>query len=219
MSMHAVRRWGKSPRRARVLPALLRLLMAAALGVGAALLVGCGTSGKGLIPTGNAGPLQSDFEAVAQDAQNGNGRCTTTEAAIAKTEHDFGALPATVDAGLRSRLREGITNLRTHALEVCAQPLPQATVTTTAPRTTTSTQTTSTTPTVTQTTPTQTAPTTSTPTTTGPGGGTPAPGEEAPSEGTGKDRGNGGGQGGSGGAEPGAGLSGEGNGNGQGKAK
>jgi cell division septation protein DedD len=154
------------------------VLVASVLGVGAALLVSCGTSGKGLIPTGNAGPLQSDFEAVARDAQNGNGRCTATEAAIAKTEQDFGALPAMVDAGLRSRLREGITNLRTHALEVCAQPLPQATVTTTAPRTTTSTQTTSTTPTVTQTTPTQTAPTTSTPTTTGPGG-TPAPGSEA----------------------------------------
>jgi hypothetical protein len=217
MSMHTVPRSGKSPRRARVLPALLRLPMPAALGVAAALLVACGTSGTGLIPTGNAGPLQSDFEAVAQDAQNGNGRCTTTEAAIAKTEHDFGALPATVDAGLRSRLREGITNLRTHALEVCAQPLPQATVTTTAPRTTTSTQTIPTTPTVTQTTPSTSTSTPSTPTATGPGGGTPAPGEEAPSEATGKDRGNGGGQGGSGGAEPGVGAGAEGNGQGKGK--
>jgi hypothetical protein len=215
MSMRDATRWSKSPRRARIPAALPRLLIAGVLGFGAALLVSCGSSGKGLIPTGNAGPLQSDFEAVARDAQNGNGRCTATEAAITKTEKDFGALPAAVDAGLRSRLREGITNLRTRALEVCAQPLPQATVTTTAPRTTTSTQTTPTTPTVAQTTTTQTAPTTSTPTSTGPGGGTPAPGEEVAPEGTGKDRGNGGGQN-PGGAEPGAG---EGNGQGQGKGK
>jgi len=180
------------------------------LGAGAALLLSCGTSGKGLIPTGNAGPLQSDFEAVARDAQSSNGRCTATEAAVARTEQDFGALPPTVDASLRTRLREGITSLRTHALEVCAQPLPQATVTTTAPRTSTSTQTTSTTPTVTQTTPTQTTPTTSTPTNTSPGGGTPAPGSEA-SPGAGNEPGGahagegaaGAGGGGSGGAQEG----------------
>lgn len=216
MSMRAATRWSKSPRSARIPAALARPLAACLLGIGAALLVSCGTTGKGLIPTGNAGPLQSDFEAVARDAQNGNGRCATTETAIARTEQDFGALPATVDAGLRSRLREGITNLRTRALDVCAQPLPQATVTTTAPRTSTSTQTTSTTPTVPQTTPTQTAPTTSTQTATGPGGGTPAPGEEVAPEGPGKDRGNGGGQN-PGGAEPGAGADGEGNGPGKGK--
>jgi hypothetical protein len=216
MSMRAATRWSKSPRSARIPAALPRPLAACLLGIGAALLVSCGASGKGLIPTGNAGPLQSDFEAVARDAQDGNGRCAATEAAIAKTERDFGALPPTVDAGLRSRLREGITNLRTRALEVCAQPLPQPTVTTTAPST--STQTTSTTPTVPQTTPTQTAPTTSTPTATGPGGGTPAPGEEVPPEGPGKDRGNGAGQN-SGGAEPGSGASGEGDGGGPGKGK
>jgi hypothetical protein len=204
--MREATRASRSPTRAETLAALPRLLLAGILGVAAALLVSCGTSGKGLIPTGNAGPLQSDFEAVARGAQNANGSCTATAAAITKTEQDFGALPATVDAGLRSRLREGITNLRKHALEVCAQPLPQATVTT-APRTSTSTQTTPTTPTATQTTPTQTVPTTSTPTTTGPGG-TPAPGEEAPAEGTGKD----GGKGNSGGAEPGAGGEGSGKG-------
>jgi cell division septation protein DedD len=177
MSMRDATRRSRSPTPARTFPALPRLFVATVLGVGAALLVSCGSTGKGLIPTGNAGPLQSDFEAIARDAQNGNGRCTATEAAIVKTEQDFGALPPTVDAGLRSRLREGITNLRTHALEVCAQPLPQATVTTTAPRTSTTTQTTPTTSTPTQTTPTQTTSTTSTPTTTGPGG-TPAPGSE-----------------------------------------
>ena len=136
----------------------LRILLAGLLGVSAALLVACGSSGKGLIPTANAGPLQSDFEAVAQAAQSGEGSCTATEAAIEKTESDFAALPATVDAGLRKTLNVGIANLRRRALALCAQPLPQTTSTTktsTTPTTTTSTQTT---PTTTTTTHTETSP-------------------------------------------------------------
>ena len=49
--------------------AILRLLAAAALGVAAALLVSCGSSATKLIPAANVGPLQSDFEAVAQAAR------------------------------------------------------------------------------------------------------------------------------------------------------
>ena len=45
---------------------MLRCALAALLGVAAALIISCGSSGAGLIPTGNAGPLQSDFETVAQ---------------------------------------------------------------------------------------------------------------------------------------------------------
>jgi len=157
---------------------LIRLLCAGLLGVSAALLVACGSSGKGLIPAANAGPLQSDFEEVAQTAQNGEGDCTATEAAIAKTEQDFAALPATIDSGLRKTLSLGISNLRRRALSLCAQPLPQATSSTSTP-TTTSTQTTPTS-THTETTTTQTTPTTTPPTATTPGGGTPAPGSESP---------------------------------------
>jgi hypothetical protein len=164
----------------------LRVLLAGLLGVSAALLVACGSSGKGLIPTANAGPLQSDFEAVAQAAESGEGSCTATEAAIEKTESDFVALPAAVDAGLRKTLDAGIANLKRRALALCAQQFPQTTSTSTAktsttPATTTSTQTTptATTPahTETSTTPTTTTPTT--PTATTPGGGTPAPGSES----------------------------------------
>jgi hypothetical protein len=159
----------------------LRVLLAGLLGMSAALLVACGGSGKGLIPTANAGPLQSDFEAVAQAAESGEGSCTATEAAIEKTESDFAALPATVDAGLRKTLNVGIANLRRRALALCAQPLPQSTSTTktsTTPTTATSTQTapTTTTTTHTETSPTPTTPTPTTPTATTPGGGTPAPG-------------------------------------------
>jgi hypothetical protein len=175
---------------------VLRWALAGLLGVLAAVLVSCGSSGAGLIPAGDAGPLQSDFEAIAAAAQNGNGSCAATEAAIARTERDFGALPGGIDHGLRTTLRQGIANLRARALVACTQPLPQATVTSNTTKTTQTAPSTTTTPPTTQTTPTDTTPptTTSTPTTTGPGGGTPAPnGEPAP-----------------GGAEPGAGSGGAG---------
>jgi len=163
--------------------AILRCVLAGLLGVGGALLVSCGSSGASLIPTANAGPLKSDFEEVARAAQSGNGSCAATEAAILKTTQDYGALPASVDPGLRSRLQEGIKNLREGARAQCAETLQTSTpattstpttTTTTTPTTTTSTTTTPTTTTSTTTTPTG---TTTTPTTTGSGGGTVAPGE------------------------------------------
>ena len=195
---------------------LIRLMLAGLLGVSAALLVACGSSGKGLIPTANAGPLQSDFEAVAQAAESGEGSCTATEAAIEKTESDFAALPAAVDAGLRKTLSVGIANLRHRALALCAQPLPQTTSTTktsTTPPTTTSTQTApAPTTTHTETTTTPTTPTVTTPTATTPGGGTPAPGRESepgvsngPGGGTGIGGESGAGAPGAGGGPPGAG--------------
>lgn len=183
----------------------LRVPTAGLSGVAVAVaLVACGgSSGKGLIPIADAGPLQSDFEAVAQAAQTGGGNCTATAEAINKTEQDFAALPSTIDTGLHKRLSEGISNLRERALALCAQPLAQ-TATTTTPRTTTTATTTKT-----QTTPTTQTTTTTTPTTpsstpvTPPnnGGGTVAPGEgEREREGNG--RGNE--QGESGGVGPGA---------------
>ena len=160
---------------------LVRITLVALLGVLAALLVSCGGSSKGLIPTGDAGPLQSDFEAVAQAAENGDGNCSSTESALLRTEQDFARLPSSVDNGLRETLHRGIENLRTRSLALCAQPLPQSTVTTTTPKTTTSTTSTTPPPSETETTTTQTTPP---PTTTpGPGGGTQAPGEEGPKAG------------------------------------
>jgi hypothetical protein len=153
-----------------------RLLTAALLGVGAAVLVSCGSSGKGLIPGAYAGPLKNDFVAVLQAAQEGDGSCTATEAAIRKTEHDLQALPSSVDDGLRGRLAEGVANLSVRAHQLCSQPLAQTTTTST---TTTPTKTS---PPATDTTKTQTTPTTTpTPTTgTSTTGTTPAPpaGEE-----------------------------------------
>ena len=193
---------------------VLGVLLAATLGVGTALLVSAcgGSTGKGLIPAADAGPLQSDFEAVSQEAQNGDGSCTGTQAALTKTEQDFDALPATLDSGLRDTLHQGIANLRARALALCAQPLASTTTTTATTKTTTTpTTTTSTTPTLTQTTSTTETPPTETPTQPpeggGGGGGTPAPGE-TPGVGGGTGVEEGGGV--AGGASPGAGTEGPG---------
>jgi hypothetical protein len=163
---------------------LLQVLLACALGVGAAVLVSaCGNSSPKLIPLANAEPLQNDFEAVAQAAESGEGNCSSTESALLKTEQDFGALPASVDSGLRARLREGIAKLREDALAKCEQHRHTTSSTTkTTKSTPTKTQTTPTTSTSTQTTSTETQ-TTSPPTTTAPGGGTRVPEEEAPGAG------------------------------------
>jgi len=177
------------------------------LGVAAALLVACGASNGKLIPVADSGPLQGDFETVAQDAESANGNCSTTETALAKTEQDFNALPGSVDSGLRDTLRQGIDNLRKRAVALCAQPLAQTTPTSTTPKPSTTTSTsTATTPTTTPstTTPTTTTPPSTTPTTpASPGGGTPAGPSEAPGAGgeqggTGAGEGNGEGPGGAG---------------------
>jgi hypothetical protein len=135
---------------------LVPVLPAASLGVLAAVLVSCGSSGAGLIPSEDAGPLLSDFQAVERAAREGNGSCAATETAIRTTEHDFQRLSA-IDTGLHARLQEGVSRLRELALEACAQPLSQTTATgestattktpTPSPTTTAGTQTTSTSPT------------------------------------------------------------------------
>jgi hypothetical protein len=172
---------------------LIRLVTVALLGVAAAVLVSCGSSGAGLIPSANAGPLQADFEAVAKAAEAGNGSCAKTEEALGKTEQDFLALPATVDKGLHKRLEEGITNLRKQALSMCQEPTATDTSTTstqtkTTPATgTTNTETTtSTETTTTPTTPTNTATTPPTSTPPSPGGGVEAPEEGASEHGAGE---------------------------------
>ncbi|MBA3808865.1 MAG: hypothetical protein H0X28_10825, partial [Solirubrobacterales bacterium] len=123
----------RSPARERCsgAAAAMRALLAGLLGLAAALLISCSSSGKGLIPASAAGPLESDFEAVQQTAETANGDCTTTEAALSKTAEDFAALPVSIDAGLRYNLRQGIANLRVRAHEMCTQPSAQSTLTNT----------------------------------------------------------------------------------------
>jgi hypothetical protein len=205
MTVHRGSPPGRSNRARGLRTPSLRLLLAGLLGMAAALLISCGASSGKLIPFANAGPLQSDFEEVAQAAQTGNGSCSATEAAILKTEQDFAALPTAIDAGLRNTLRQGISNLRSRALVLCAQPLAGTTATTatTPPKTTTTapSTTTSTTPATTPTTPTAPTSTPTTPAPSGPGGGTAAPGagEPQPEAGNGQGGGTGAGEGAAGG--------------------
>jgi hypothetical protein len=147
---------------------LIRLVVAALLGVAAAVLVSCGSTGTGLIPSASAGPLQKDFEAVARAAAAGNGSCAATESALGETERDFLALPASIDGGLHARLKLGIENLHKQALAMCIQLTPgsSSTVGTQTSTTPTTPTTTTTTTTNTETTPTTTTGATTTPTTT-----------------------------------------------------
>lgn len=174
---------------------LIRLLAAALIGVATAALVSCGGSGKGLIPSANAGPLQSDFEAVAHAAETGEGSCAETESALGQTEQDFLKLPTTVDRGLHARLQLGIENLRKQALAMCVQSAETKTAgtqTSSTSTTTTSTNTETTPPA--QTSPTTTTGTTSTPTTTTPpseSGGTEAQEAEESLKDKGQGEGNG----------------------------
>jgi hypothetical protein len=183
----------------------MRLLPAGLLGAGAAVLVSCGSSGAGLIPSENAGPLVADFQAVERAASKGGGNCGPTKAALSTTEHDYQALPASVNAGLRARLREGISHLQTLALELCAEPLAQTTTTgeststtTATPPATTTTPSTSATPPTSTTTGTSTAPTGTTPSSGAEGGTSP---EVGGSEGNAGEGGAGSGQGGLGSGE------------------
>lgn len=178
----------------------LRPALALLLALATATLAACGSSTTGLIPAENASPLKGDFEAVAQAALAGDGNCTATEEALAKTEQDFAALPASVNTGLRKTLQAGIANLSTRARVACTQPLASASTTTATKSTTSSTTTTTTssTPTTTSTTTTSSTATTtpSVSTTPGVGGGTQAPAESgAQGNGQGNGQSNGTGQG------------------------
>jgi hypothetical protein len=195
----------------------IRLLLAAPLGVLAAVLVSCGSSGAGLIPAEDAGPLLADFQAVEAAAKAGNGSCSATAAAIHRTESALERLPASVDAGLHGRLQEGVSKLRELALETCAQPTSQTTTAEstppakTAPPSTTATTGTPTTGTsTTSTSPTETTSTTgTTPGATQPsgteggtapevGGSSESPAAEAGGSGSGEAAKNGGASGGTG---------------------
>lgn len=167
----------------------IRFMLAGCLGAGCALLVACGSSGKGLIPPSNAGPLTNDFEHIAAAVNAGD--CSTTDTWLSRAQRDFDALGSSVDPGLKAKISQGLDNLRSIAPTACAQAQSQSSTTqsTTAPTTTQTTTTTNTTtpststttttppPTTTSTTPSTSTstPTTSPTTTGGTAGGTPAP--------------------------------------------
>jgi hypothetical protein len=97
----------------------LHLLVAAALGVAAALLVACGSSSTGKIPSADATRLNSALDRVAADTRAGD--CSAAEAAVARAQGVALNLPDSVDQHLRARVRAGIANLGDRVPIQCRQ--------------------------------------------------------------------------------------------------
>jgi cell division septation protein DedD len=143
----------------RVMP----FVVAALLGVAAAGLVACGSSGgdrRHLIPQGSADRLKSALSDVRTAVDNHN--CDAAQRAVTRARGVLVNFPASVDDRLVARLRQGIDNLGTVAPRECRQTT-QTTTTTTTPPDTTPAKTTPTDTTPTDTTPTDTTTTTTTP--------------------------------------------------------
>jgi hypothetical protein len=108
-----------------------RPAFAAMLGLTAALLVACGGSSANLIPAQQAGPLERDFQKVAEVASSGDGECEPTEIAVRTAERAIESLPSNVEETLVSRLEEVTQNLRKHALKDCEKEAHTTTTSTT----------------------------------------------------------------------------------------
>lgn len=83
-------------------------LCAAVLGVLCALALGCGDSGKRLLAGTDASGLKGSLAQVrsAVDARD----CSRASQALRQLRGEVGALPGTVDRGLRQRLRQEIND-------------------------------------------------------------------------------------------------------------
>jgi hypothetical protein len=148
----------------------LPYLLAAVLGVAAAALVACGSSGSSrrqFIPDRSAERLRSALDDVRSAVDAGD--CTAAARAAIRAKGIVVNLPSAVNDRLVARLDQGVDNLRDVAARECQKQQTQTQPTTTP---TTPENTTPTTPTDTTTTPTTTTTTTGTGTTTTPTTGT-----------------------------------------------
>ena len=125
----------------------LPLLLAAALGLSAALLVACGDRNN-LIPSSNADAIKSKLDSVTDAA--GRGRCGRARAAASAAQDEGQSLPREVDPQLRSSVEDGLSRVANQAQQQCTQ----STASTQSTATTRSTETTP--PTTTETIPTTT---------------------------------------------------------------
>jgi hypothetical protein len=136
-------------------------LLALALGVAAAVAVGCGGSDANLIPSDDASRLKDRIAEVRDAIEAGD--CARAEAAVERAIGSARLVDPDVDRRLRMRINQGLRALRDRVPTACRET---QTETVTVP-TTTEPTTTETTPTTTPTTttPPETTPTTTTPTT------------------------------------------------------
>lgn len=134
---------------------VLRLLLPALLGVGAALLIACGERNS-LIPATDADRIKQNLDAVEEAV--GDEKCERAQRAVERAQEHAAELPRRVDSKLRQNLNAGLANLAARAQVQCR---PRTTTTETTPTETATTPPTETTPTETE--PTETTPTETTP--------------------------------------------------------
>jgi hypothetical protein len=127
-------------------------LVAALLGVGAALLAACGSTTSGGVPQGDGAVLKGQLEDVRQRVAAG--QCDGLSSQLRDVDGAIDGLPQSVDARLVSALRKGSDRLQGTAVSDCNTNHLKAQAETT------------TTPTLTDTTPTETDTTTVPPDTT-----------------------------------------------------
>jgi hypothetical protein len=185
---------------------LTRVLLAAVLGVGAALAVACGSSGggKGLLSRAESRTIMSALNGISAGVRHHS--CARVRAGVQALDNALSHLSSGTSTKLVQNLGHGATTVKQLAQSQCARPQK----TTTSSSSTSTSTTTSTTPTTTSTT--QTGTTTSTPTTgstpttdsnpqttaTAPAAPTPGKGKgkgKGPGNGPGKGKGDGGGAG------------------------
>lgn len=98
-------------------PRILPHLLAALLGVGAALLAACGSGTTAGIPAANADDLKSQIVDV-REAVDG-GRCSDVPGQLRQVDEGIDDLPASTDEQLVANLRDGADTLRRLASEEC----------------------------------------------------------------------------------------------------
>ena len=151
-----------------------RASLAAILGFAAAFVVACGSSGNGLLSSGQSGSIASQLTAISEAVQAGH--CGKAAAASRDLTNVIVALPKSVNQKLVANLGQGASTVQELAAKDCAAastPTPTVTSPTTSTQTTSSTQTTTSTQTTSSTTTTTAQTTTTPPQTTATNGGGP----------------------------------------------
>jgi cell division protein FtsN len=129
---------------------ILPFVLAALLGVGAAVLAACGAGGDGTIPAASASDLKREIDDVRKAVDDD--RCEEVTGQVRQVDEGIDDLPPTVDDQLRNSLRDGVNRLLSAARDEC-DDTPTETTTTETTETVPEETTTETVPTETETTP------------------------------------------------------------------